>query len=117
MLQTWEQCFNPNNPSKLAFPTWVTLQNMPYEHNDHVYAIVETLGEIVGIDTSNEITRDLRFCINVTVSKGWVTRIDLASDESGMSHQGVLVDYDNLPIRCRSYHSWKHKVWECNENR
>lgn len=77
MLQSWVPEFNPDNPSNLAFPTWVSLQNMPYEHEDQAIAIVESLGEVIGIDTANESAKDPRFCINLDISKGWATCIEL----------------------------------------
>ena len=32
-----------------------------------------------------------------------------------MPPQSVLINYDNLPIRCRVCLSWKHKPSECKE--
>ena len=34
LIQSWVPGFNPENPSNLAFPTWVSLRNMPFEHLD-----------------------------------------------------------------------------------
>ena len=34
MLQSWVPWCNSDNPSNLAFPTWVSLRNMPFEHQD-----------------------------------------------------------------------------------
>ena len=34
MLQSWVPGFNPDNPSNLAFPTWVSLRNLPHEHQE-----------------------------------------------------------------------------------
>jgi len=113
MLQSWIPGFNPDNPSNLAFPTWVSLRNMPYEHQDQAIAIAETLGEVIGIDTANEEAKDPRFCINLEISKGWATCIVLESEEGILPPQTITVDYDNLPIRCRVCYSWKHKANEC----
>lgn len=49
MLQSWVPGFNPYNHSMLTFPTWVTLRSLSYKHHDHAYAIVETLGVIIGM--------------------------------------------------------------------
>jgi len=70
MLQSWVPGFNPNNPSNLAFPTWVALRRLPFEHHDQALAIAEMLGEVIGIDTSNETAKDPRFCINLVMSSG-----------------------------------------------
>jgi hypothetical protein len=34
MLQSWIPGFNPDNPNNLAFPTWVALRKLPFEHHD-----------------------------------------------------------------------------------
>ena len=115
MLQSWVHGFNPDNRSNLAFPTWVALRRLPFEHHDQALAIVETLGEVVGIDTTNETAKDPRFCINLVVSRGWVTSIDFETERGVLLVQKVLVDYDKLPMRCKACHSWKHRVKDCKE--
>ena len=45
MLQSWVLGFNPDNPSNLAFPTWVALRRLPFEHHDQALAIAKTLGK------------------------------------------------------------------------
>jgi hypothetical protein len=115
MIQSWVPGFNPDNPSNLAFPTWVSLRNMPFEHQDQAVAIAESLGEVIGMDVENDYAKDPRFCINLEISKGWVTSIDLECEGGILAPQKILVDYDKLPIRCRICLSWKHKANECNE--
>ena len=63
----------------------------------------------------NETAKDPRFCVNLMVTKGWVTSIDLESEDGLLPTQKVFVDYDQLPMRCKACHSWKHKVKDCNE--
>ena len=70
LIQSWVPGFNPDNPSNLAFPIWVALRKLPYEHHDQALAIAESLGEVIGIDTANEVALDPRFCINLKVNKG-----------------------------------------------
>lgn len=113
MFQSWIPGLNPINPSNLAFPTWVSLRNLTYEHFDQAYNIVESLGEIIGMDISNEGAKDPRCCINLQVSKGWVTSILLELQEIILPPQTIFVDYDSLPIRCKASLSWKHKVKDC----
>ena len=113
MLQSWVPGFNPDNPSDLAFPTWVSLMNMPFEHQDQALAIAESLGEVIGMDTANDQAKDPRFCVNLEISKGWVTCIDLESEGGVVAPQKIMVDYDILLIRCRVCLSWKHKASEC----
>lgn len=70
LIQSWVPRFNHDNPSNLAFPTWVRLRNMPFEHQDQAIAIAKTLGEVIGMDTANEAAKDPRLCINLDISKG-----------------------------------------------
>jgi len=73
------------------------------------------LGEVIGIDTSNKTAKDPRFCINLVVSGGWVTNIDLETEGGILPVQKVLVDYDKLPMRCKVCHSWKNRVRDSKE--
>ena len=115
MLQSWVPGFNPDNPSNLAFPTWVSLRNLPQEHQDQAISIARTLGEMTGMNTANENAMDPTFCINLEISKGWVTSIELESEGGILPPQKILVDYDKLPIKCRVCLSWKHKASDCNK--
>ena len=38
--------------------------------------MVETLGEVIGMETANENAKDPRFCINLEISKGWATSVE-----------------------------------------
>ena len=115
MIQSWVSGFNPDNPNNLAFPTWVALRRLPFEHHDQALTIAGTLGEVIGIDTMNETAKDPRFCVNLMVTKGWVTSIDLASEDGALPTHKALVDYVKLPMRCKACQSWKHRVRECIE--
>ena len=115
MIQSWVPGFDPDNPSNLAFPTWVALRRLPFEHHNQAIDIAGMLGEVIGIDTANESARDPRFCVNLMVSKGWVTSIDLETEDGSLPPQKILVDYDKLPMRCKVCHNWKHRVRDCQE--
>jgi hypothetical protein len=73
------------------------------------------LGAVIGIDTANETAKDPHFYINLVVSSGWVTSIDLETEGRTLPIQKILVDYDKLPMRCKACHSWKHRVRDCLE--
>jgi hypothetical protein len=115
MFQSWIPGFNPDNPRNLAFPTWVALRSLPFEHHDQALAIAESLGEVIGIDTANDTAKDPRFCINLMVNEGWVMSITLESEDGTGPAQSMIVDYDRMPIRCRACQSWKLRVRDCKE--
>ena len=74
---------------------------MPFEHQDQAIMIAETLGEIIRMDTAHKTAKDPRFCINLEISKGWVTSIDKESEEWILPSQRIMLDYDKLCIRCK----------------
>ena len=115
MIQSWVPGFNPDNPNSLAFPTWISLRNLPHEHQDQAISIAESLGEVIRMDTTNENAKDPRFCINLGISKGWATSIELITKGGILPPHTVLIDYDRLPIRCRVCLCWKHKASDCTE--
>ena len=115
MLQSWVPGFNPENPSNLTFPTLVSLRNMSFEYHDQALAIVDSLGEVIGMDTEIDNAKDPRFCVDLEINKGWVTCIDLECEGGVLAPQKIMVDYDKLPSRCRVCLSWKHKASECKE--
>ena len=109
MLQSWILGFKSDNTSNLEFPTWVVLRNLPFEHHDQALAITGTLGEVIGINTSNKNATDLRICVYLTINKGWITNIDLKSKKKFLPPHKVQVYYNKLPSRCKAYESWKPK--------
>lgn len=86
---------------------------MSYEHDDHALDIAKSLGEVIGINNSNTITKDPRFGVNLKVKELWVTSIALSTLEGILPTQNVMIDYDNLPSRCRACFSPKHMVKDC----
>jgi hypothetical protein len=88
----------------------LSLRNLSYEHDNQVYAIAKSLGKIIGISTSIETTKNPRFCANFKVGKGWITNIALKFKECILLAHNVLIDYDNVPFRCRACQSWKHSI-------
>lgn len=95
---------------------WVTLRNLPFEHVDQAQNIVESLGEVVGIDKLNPMMSDPMFCVNLNIKKWWVSSIILGAEDENLPSHNIVVDYDTLPFRCKSCLNWKHNVKDCKEN-
>lgn len=89
MLQSWVPRFNFDNLSNLAFPIGVSLRNMPFKHHDQALTVSKTLGEVIGMDNVNENTKDPIFCINLEISKGWATYIDLECEGGILPQQNL----------------------------
>lgn len=105
MYSSWVLGFNPNNFNNLAFPKWVTLRKLPFEHHNQAIAMSKTLGEAIGIDTVYETAQDQRLLINFMVNNGWISSIDLDLGREISPLERVQVDYDNLPIKCKASHT------------
>lgn len=70
MLQSWVPRFNLDDPNNLAFQTWVSLRNMPQEHEDQAIDIAKTLGEVIGMDMTYVNAQDPKYCIKLEIGKG-----------------------------------------------
>lgn len=115
MLQSWVPRFNPDNPSNLAFPTWVTLKDLSLEHHDQALDIAKSLGEVIGWDKANASTKYQRFYIYLKVKEGWVSSIALSAEDI-IPTRHVMVDYANLPFRCWACWSWSHLIKNCKDS-
>lgn len=58
------------SPSTMKIPTSITLRQIPEEFQAVVREIAESIGEIIGVDSSNDSTQDPRFCVALDSSKG-----------------------------------------------
>ena len=69
------------------------------------------------METANETSKNPRFCVNLEISKGWATSIELVTEGGILPPQIVVIDYDKLPIRCRVCLRWRHNesVWKARE--
>lgn len=70
----------------------VSLRNLPQEHQDQAIGIAETLGEVIGMETTNESAKDPTFYINMEISKGWATNIELEMEGGILPPQTILID-------------------------
>ncbi|KAG0556684.1 hypothetical protein KC19_11G071700, partial [Ceratodon purpureus] len=112
VMQNWVPNFNPANPRGLKIPTWVTLRRVPDEFQCVARQIAEGLGEVLGGDRKNSILEDQRFCIALPAGDGWATTVEVVNDATG-EQSSIIVDYTNLPIRCRFCLDTEHKAKDC----
>ena len=112
ILQTWASGFDSSKPSRLKVPTWVTLRGIPGEFLGVAKDIAAGLGELLGSDKRNACTADQRFCVALQSGQGWKTQLAVHNDITG-EKVVILVDYCNLPIRCRCCHSTEHLIKDC----
>lgn len=96
----------------MLIPTWITLKKLPLQYYGVAQEIAASLGRVIGKDTHNCHFRDPRFCIALDTSLGWETEIEIEDRVTGKLIP-ILVDYTNLPIRCRYCNDVNHQVKHC----
>jgi hypothetical protein len=111
VLQPWVPGFSPDKPQVLYVPTWITLRKLPREYLNSAEQIAEQIGKLIGSDPDNPNRREPRFCIGLNPKEGWESEV-VINRKSGEKIP-VLIDYDNLPIRCRFCWSTHHQVKNC----
>lgn len=112
VMQNWVPNFNSANPKGMKIPTWITLRRVPDEFQCMARQIAEGLGEVLGGDKQNSTLEDQRFCIALPAGDGWATSVEVVNDATG-EQSSIIVDYANLPIRCRFCFDTNHKAKDC----
>lgn len=112
ILQTWTPGFNAAKPVGLRIPTWVTLKGVPDEFLGVAEQIASGLGELLGSDRRNQGSMDQRFCLGLLSGSGWKTQV-VVKNAYTSKQEVILLDYCNLPIRCRFCLETDHLVKDC----
>lgn len=112
VMQNWIANFDPGNPRGMLVPTWVTLRRVPDEFQGVARQIAQCLGEVLGGDKNNSTLEDQRFCLALPAGEGWEPSVTVTNATSGFSST-IIIDYINLPIRCRFCLDTDHRVKDC----
>jgi hypothetical protein len=70
------------------------------------------LGDLLGSDKRNAFTIDQRFCVGLVSGSGYKLKLGVCNESTGKK-EVILIDYYNLPIRCRYCLSTDHLVRDC----
>ncbi len=98
----------------MRIPTWITLRQVTEEFQAVTKQIAERIGELVGIDSTNDETQDPRFCVSLDASQGWKPSISVTNEATNVTKK-ILIDYNFLPIRFRYCLDTNHCVRDCPE--
>jgi hypothetical protein len=124
VFQRWSPNFDPEDKlgrestgsrkgnQGFKIPTWITLRNVRVEFIGVAREITEGIGEILGIDESNDGVKDPRFCVGIPVGGGWEHSAVVTNSVTKQKHT-IHIDYDFLPIRCRVCGDIQHCLKEC----
>jgi hypothetical protein len=96
----------------MKMPVWVTLKDVPREYWSNAMDITESLGPVLGKNRSNAHLNDQKFCIALTAREPFPLKVEVMNPVNGKTSH-FMVDYNNLPIRCRHCLSTTYLVREC----
>ena len=113
LLQNWIPGFNSGRPAGLKVPTWVTLKAVPDEFIGVSKQIAQSLGAILGSDKRNSYSEDQRFCVALLSGMPYETVLGIVNPVTGVRSE-IVIDYNNLPIRCRYCMGTNHLVKDCS---
>lgn len=85
---------------------------MPEEFFDVAKEIAAGIGDLPGCDSRNPTSVDQRFCVALQAGQGWYTTVGI-TNATTKEKSLIVVDYYNLPIRCRICHSIDYLAKEC----
>jgi hypothetical protein len=74
--------------------------------------IAQSLGEILGNDKRNAYSEDQWFCIALLSSMPYETILGIINPMTGERSE-IVIDYNNLSIRCRYYMATDHLIKDC----
>ena len=100
----------------MLIPTWITLKKLPLHYFGVAQEIAASLGTVLGKDAQNNHFKDPRFCIALDTSTRWETEIEIEDRITG-NLLTILVDYANLPIRCRYCNALTHQIRDCPQKK
>jgi hypothetical protein len=111
IYQEWVPNFDPDFPTGMKFPTWISLVKLPHEYKPFEGLIAASLSPIHAADPLNKNLRDPRFCIGLDVGFGWPSAIET----KGLFGKSIvmLINYEDTPVRCRFCLPLNHKVGDC----
>jgi hypothetical protein len=124
VFQRWVPDFDPSNDfggtakgakketQSLIIPTWITLRHVREEFMGVAKEIAAGIGEVLGVDESNDGIKDPRFCVGLPSGGGWEHSIQVTNAATSTTST-VLVDYNYLPIRCRVCGDTTHCLKDC----
>jgi hypothetical protein len=116
LLKPWSPLFDASREKLDKIPVWVRLPALPLQFwsLDYFKAIGNFLGDFLEADLSFEETKQrkiARILVNLNVREGLGEEIDLSW---GNYTHTQLLDYENVPFRCRRCHQYGHLVATCH---
>ena len=112
VFQQWTLHFKPSSSRGMLIPTWITPKKLPLQFFGVAQEIIVSLGKVLGKDAQNSYFKDPHFCVALDTSSEWETELEI-EDRTTCKLIPILVDYSNLPIRCRYCCALSHQIKDC----
>jgi len=115
LLKPWHPLFDANSERVDSVPLWVRLPGLPLQYwkPHHLREIGNIIGNFLEADLSfleNKQREVARILVNVNIREGLAE--DLQMIWGPFVYKQVL-DYENVPFRCRRCHAYGHPAAEC----
>jgi len=115
LLKKWHPMFDASTERVDIIPIWVRLPALPlqYWEDFHLRGIGNMLGTVLDVDLSfmkTHIKQVARVLVSINIREGLAESIKL---KWGPEVIVQLLDYENVPFRCRRCHAYGHPIAEC----
>jgi len=116
LLKPWHPLFDASRERVDKIPVWVRLPGLPLHFwgPDHFNRIGDILGTFLEADLSYKEThmkQVARILVELNIREGLPASMIL---DWGPTPITQLLDYENLPFRCRRCHTYGHPVADCH---
>jgi len=116
LLKPWHPMFDAGRERVDVSPVWVRMPALPLHFWElhHFKRIGDILGTFLEADLSYLETNDqkvARILVSINLREGLAEQINL---EWGPEIIPQLLDYENVPFRCRRCHAYGHPATECS---
>jgi len=117
LLKQWHPLFDASRERVDVIPIWVRMPALPLHFWElyHFKRIGDILGSFLEADFTYLETHErkvARILVNINIREGLAEYINL---EWGPIIHPQLLDYENVPFRCRRCHAYGHPVSECSK--
>lgn len=116
LLKHWHPLFDVSRERVDIVQLWVKLHGLPlhYWKEEHLREIGNILGSFIEVDMSFEKTKHqqvARILVNINIREGLAEELNLCWGPTVIKQ---ILDYENVPFRCRRCHVYGHPTSDCN---
>jgi len=116
LIKKWHPLFDARIERVDLIPIWVKMPALPLQYWDevHLRGIGSMLGTVLDVDLSfqkTHVKKVARVLVSINIREGLAETINLKWGPDVITQ---ILDYENVPFRCRRCHAYGHPISECN---